>query len=358
MAAHKRGFLYSLLLAATVLSGCLVPEGPPNFAELADYADPAGLQLGNNQAVIYATSTSGYNVPYSNWNIGSNQFSGIQGDALPDDRLGPYALHGRVWSPSMTLVNGNWVMWVTAVQSNGGLCLDSYAAIGYLVWTWQAQECGYLGARALDPSVFHGTDGSLWLLYSLQSSPGSGSEIVAQPLNSSGTDYGPGSAIDLVNYSDLVDVACTGSCQINGVSYGLGPSSYVENPQAAIDPDPTVLHTQNGDVTYGVNIFVSFGSWAYPTSYHTIEFACASLLYGQSNDNCVPGNGYGKDISGILEANNNPDNVYNPAGLSLLDPGASPRVATPYAFFAGSLGSASATPRYPWWEGSVAYHRN
>ena len=168
-------------------------------------------------------------------------------------------------------------------------------------------------------------------------------------MNSSGLVM-EGSGIDIANFSDLAAVSQT---SINGVPYGIGPNAQVENPQVSPDPSPTVYTDSSGNkYYYDVDVFVSYGTYNYQTSYHTIEFACQYFKAGQTSNNCAASTGW--DISSNLLGSNTTD-ISNPGGMSLLSGG------PPYTLFAAVENSKSSnhwSPRYLWWDNTTTYHRN
>lgn len=280
--------------------------------------------------------------------------------SLPDVRgLPTQDKPGTQWAPSVSYINGWYVIWyASGVYAHAGECLNSAYSSSPAGPFYQAtvELCGYpiSTGYAIDPNIFRSTDNSLWLLWSYEVGPGSGgSEILATPLDSTGLYFSGAQSLTIATFDNVnaIPPCVQPNCLINGQGYTLGSYPVIENPQAAIDPSPTVY---SGDGTvYNIDIFVSFGTWHDSYAYHTVEFACATLLNGQTSDNCVPIEG--EDITGNL-LGGGVTIPQNPGGMSLLDPGTHPRSSVPYMLFAGA--SSDPRTRYPYYEGSTSVYRN
>jgi hypothetical protein len=348
--------------AALVLCGCLVPEGPATRLDgsptaFRDFPDPAGVLYATGVAQLYATSADSENVPSEEWQLGAAT-STVQHDALGNIAV-DYNLHPNgEWAPTVHYVGGKYVMWFAALQSSSPACLSTAYSSGVTVFSATNQIfCAPSGSGEgyLDPSFFVSTDGSLWLIWSVQYVVGGSNEsfLAAQQLASNGLGFLAGSSmIDLATYTDVQNEACLApSCLVNGVSYGLGLHPEIENPQLAIDPDPTVYDGSSGPVTYQIDVLSSVGTYSTgssPYGYHTLEFACISLTSGTTNANCVWNEA--EDISSTILGNNVMSPV-NPGGLSLIDG------STGWAVWAGALPNTY-QPRGAFSETTHAVYRN
>lgn len=205
------------------------------------------------------------------------------------------------------------------------------------------------------------TDGSLWLLFSIEkpTSPISSAIMMVQ-LDATGLNL-LGQIFTLANYSDLSSIPClsANSCLIYGAPYGLGNASYIENPQMVVDPEATTYTSSTGSkTTYSLDVFVSYGTWNVPDSYHTLSFACVGVANGQNSISCAPS--YGLDETGTVMGSNYATALNNPGGFSLLDAG-NPNshfgTPDPIGRFAAPDTGAFA-PRLNYYESTLSYCDN
>jgi Glycosyl hydrolases family 43 len=352
-----------LVTVVLLAAGCLIPSGNPNSFVGSDFPDPAAVQISFTDAEVYATSASGRNLPEADWPINSYGVTGLQDVFSSNSYLLSWGdTPGFIWAPTVSYIAGNYVMWFASPQSNGGpACLNSaYSSNGTPTGPWYIHQktCGYpAGYGMVDPSIFKAADGSLWLFFSVETVPPytHDSEIVGVSLDSSGLDWGSQSFV-VAHYNDLANVPClqANNCLIWNVRYTLGGNSEVENPEVVIDPSPT--NYNNSGTYYKLDVFVSYGTWNATQAYHTLEFACQSLVSGQSSISCGPGAPAGSDVSGNVMGGTYAEYVDNPGGWSLMDPGPGFNGSTPMGFFAAANAGTN-VPRLPYWETTQSYYR-
>ena len=106
------------VMAAVLFGGCLVASGSPNNLGGHDFPDPAGVQISSSTAEVYSTSSQyaqPYNLPEGVWAIGSGVVSNVT-DALPSLTGIANDKAGYEWAPTVSYIDGEYVMWIAAVQ--------------------------------------------------------------------------------------------------------------------------------------------------------------------------------------------------------------------------------------------------
>ncbi len=277
-----------MVLVSIFLNNCLVP--PPNNVLLIngsssyDAPDPAGVLIYPKVAEIFATDSVingvSYKIPSYFVNTTSYSTLGLH-DSLPN---GISWSSGNYWAPAVRYVGGRFLMMVSVSVAGRANCVAAATSqYGETFSQASFQLCDPNPAvGVLDPSIFVNS-GQVWLLYSLQSSPGGGSEIDIQQLSSDGLSA-VGPPYLLVNYN-----------QLSYLVSQPGPNSFIENP--SMTPDDYNLF----DLT------VSIGSWN-TQGYETVEVPCLSV-----NSNCIAS--CGGEIMPLL---NGDSTSWGPGGASVI----------------------------------------
>lgn len=182
--------------ATRAARGRIASDGNPTFD--GDFADPFLLPH-EGDFYAYATNTLFMNVPVlASYRDGSG---GMVGDALPE--LPAWSEPHHVWAPSVSEVDGTYVLHYTARHTASGRQCISVAVADHPVGPFvdastEPLVCTFDLGGSIDPSTVADEDGSLWLLWKSDGNCcGIPTMLFAQPLSADGTELA-GPAVELL----------------------------------------------------------------------------------------------------------------------------------------------------------------
>jgi hypothetical protein len=256
-----------VLMCGALLSACLVPPSTAtrHLVYGATSPDPAWVSLGSGGAEVYTTDAFWRQTTRTHWAhvlsyhspIPNPHATGIPHDALPTI---PTQSSGYIWAPTVRYIDGRYVMLFAESVSGRADCIGGassntgsvFTPDNYFELCTSNPAVGYL-----DPSLFIGETGTIYVLFSRQEgpngSPDGGSQILTQRLTVTGLGTS-GNPYQILTYS-----------QVSSFNSDNGNSSFLENPSMTND-----AHNEY-DLTF------SIGSWNTGTSDSTGEVPCLAV---------------------------------------------------------------------------------
>lgn len=301
---------------------------PYKNTSTADLPDPAGVEVAAGNTQIYASGTgspagNGAFLATESWAEGTAPFSAVSNAlSATDPQAVTFGLE-RGWAPTVQKIGNQYVLWFSGFHGSTGKSNCLYVATNTAANTefhiLNHEYCAPPGSGMFDPSLWIAPNGAPSLVYAGEPNAPTGSAtnkneanlIYTVALTPDGTDFASGAPpINLASWSGMP----------SGIA-SPGDRAVIENPAFQTEPHPYI--DQYGHQVL-IDMFLSYGTYNEPNSYHTVEVPCVSV-----SGPCDTGLAYLVDRS--LQGPSPPPILQNTGGASLTE--GSPN-GEAYLFFA------------------------
>lgn len=260
------------------------PTVDPNNPDLPDPAAVVTSANGfNGEVSATGTANNGGGIAQSPWVPGTQNFGPIT-NALLDQGF----LQNGVFAPSVREINGIWVMWFTFAASGDtnriGVATGPTSQGPFVFQHYYYSPDTAVGL--FDPNFWVNFDGSIWLTYDTEDAQfgdTADNNVYITQLSSDGTTFS-GSSSFLASWNNTL---------VEGGTPYPGTNPEIENSALVNEPSP---YTDADGNTVFYDLFLSYGTYTQPGSYHTVEVPCTAITSCDPNlatleDNAMTGGG-------------------------------------------------------------------